>query len=184
MRTRLRTNHGDDVIVVTRFEAPGQDAAQRIPAPVVRFQLRGWLFDGDGGGRRSLLELHDQISGRPCDLRSRAELERTVLPDLARAFQNGDLVAFRLPRAQFRADLARPEEQPHLAPEPGPTDWLEIVVRQEDGEPYVGAYRLELPGGRVISGWLDAGGRVRFNDIRSGTCKVTFPQLETISLSA
>src|SRR5262252_6022420 len=183
MPIRLRTNSGDDVVVVRRFEAPRQDATQRIPALVVRFQLQDWL-SGGGGCRRALLELHDQISGLPCDLRSPAELERTVLPELARAFQNGDLVAFRFSGARFLGAPTRAEEQARLAPEPEPTDWVEIVVQQEDGEPYMGPYRLELPGGRVISGWLNAGGRVRLNDITSGTCKVTFPQLESVSLNA
>ena len=90
-----------------------------------------------------------------------------------RAFERGELVAFTLPRFQVRADLFQAPEVAEPAPD-APTDWVEIVAEDKDGEPYVGAYSLELPDGRVISGQLSAGGRVRFDGINPGACKVTF----------
>jgi hypothetical protein len=51
------------------------------------------------------------------------------------------------------------------------TDWIEIEVVYEDGKPYTGHYRLELPDDSVADGALDAEGFYGNYDITPGTCK-------------
>jgi hypothetical protein len=53
--------------------------------------------------------------------------------------------------------------------------WIEVVLETEDGEPWVGAYSLELPDGRVLTGVSDADGKVHIEEIMAGTCKFVLP---------
>ncbi len=60
--------------------------------------------------------------------------------------------------------------------------WIEIVLLDEDKNPVPGhAYRIQLPGGGVVTGKLNSKGRARVDGIDPGTCKVTFPQLDKSS---
>lgn len=57
--------------------------------------------------------------------------------------------------------------------------WIEIELHWEDGTPAAGsAYRIELPNGSVQEGRLDTRGRARVEQIPSGTCHVSFPELD------
>ena len=52
-----------------------------------------------------------------------------------------------------------------------------IVVVDDQGEPYLGRYRLDLPDGRTLSGQFNMGGAVRADGIPGGSCNVAFPEL-------
>jgi type VI secretion system secreted protein VgrG len=61
------------------------------------------------------------------------------------------------------------------------THWIEIKLVDEDGKPVPGEeYKVTLPdGSTVASGTLDEKGRARVEGIDPGSCKVTFPNLDT-----
>lgn len=59
------------------------------------------------------------------------------------------------------------------------TSWIEIELVGEDGEPIPGEkYRITLPDETVAEGTLDDKGFARIEGIESGTCKITFPELD------
>lgn len=56
--------------------------------------------------------------------------------------------------------------------------WVEIKLDTPDLTPVPGeTYRLTLPNGAVVSGFLDLFGSAIFDEIPSGTCQVQFPKL-------
>ena len=61
-----------------------------------------------------------------------------------------------------------------------PTHFLEIEVRDEDGEPVAGEeFRVVLPNGEAVRGFLDGNGFQRFGPIEdAGQCQVSFPNLD------
>ena len=49
----------------------------------------------------------------------------------------------------------------------------------EDDQPIPSEdYAIALPGGKVVTGTLDANGRVKLEGIPAGTCQVSFPKLD------
>ena len=58
--------------------------------------------------------------------------------------------------------------------------WIEIVLVDEDNNPVPGeTYQITLPdGATVAAGTLDDKGFARLEGIDSGTCKITFPELD------
>ncbi len=59
------------------------------------------------------------------------------------------------------------------------TDWIQIELLGEDDEPVVGQpYRIELADGSIMEGRIGAAGFVRIDGIDSGTCTVSFPDLD------
>jgi len=58
--------------------------------------------------------------------------------------------------------------------------WIEIVLKDEDGEPVPGErYRVTLPDGSTLAeGTLDTDGYAKVSNIDPGNCKVTFPELD------
>jgi hypothetical protein len=131
-----------------------------------------------------MLDMYRELRGDPLESWSDSSrsLQRHVLPVIDEAFRRGALAAFRLPRTEVPADLTPEDAAP--APDSQPADWVELVLADEDGEPYVGPYRIELPGGKVITGQLNLGGRIRVDAIVTGSCQVTFPGLDEPSVSA
>lgn len=61
-----------------------------------------------------------------------------------------------------------------------PMHWLEIELLDDAGRPVAHEpYRVTLPGGQVVAGFLDANGRERLDSIPdAGECQVSFPQLD------
>jgi hypothetical protein len=58
--------------------------------------------------------------------------------------------------------------------------WIEIELVDEDNKPVPGeAYRITLPDGQTVAeGTLDEKGFARLDGIDSGSCKITFPELD------
>ena len=58
--------------------------------------------------------------------------------------------------------------------------WIELALQGEDGRPIPWeAYRVVLPNGDVVKGYLDGSGRARIANINApGDCQVSFPALD------
>jgi hypothetical protein len=143
-------------------------------------ELRSWLLGWEGSERARVLDMYRELrslwSWSP---RSPTDLSRYVLPALEEAFERGTLIAVAVPMREITFDL-KPLELPQVAPAPAaePVDWVEIAVTDDEGEPYTGSYRVDLPDGRSLSGQLNMGGIVRLEGIASGKCKVVFPGID------
>jgi hypothetical protein len=179
---RLRTSFGDEVVVVRARDLRKQDEARRMPSVFLLFELREWLLGMDGADRATLMDMYREVRGNPTAFRfgggDASDLLRHVLPELEEAFRNGRLVALKVPRRAVPAGL-RPRQAAEAAapPESEPADWVEIVVVYDNGEPYLGRYRLDLPDGRALSGQFNMGGAVRADGIPGGSCRAAFPDL-------
>lgn len=57
--------------------------------------------------------------------------------------------------------------------------WVEVHLVGEDDSPIPDEpYEIELPGGKLVQGNLDAQGKVRIEGIPPGLCRVSFPNLD------
>jgi hypothetical protein len=117
--------------------------------------------------------------------RGRAQDVPGVLAELRRMLDRGELVFVALPQ---RTTSARPIqiEELELREPTGPeeivehTDWIEILVADEDDQPVRDvAFELELPDGSIRRGRTNADGIARCERIPSGTCKLTLVELDT-----
>jgi hypothetical protein len=61
---------------------------------------------------------------------------------------------------------------------PKEDDWIELEVVYEDGTPYEGNCSLELPGGRKSDGPPSDKGIIRVDGLTTGSCKLSFPDLD------
>ena len=62
---------------------------------------------------------------------------------------------------------------------PRTLSWIEISLHWEDGKPVADeAYRIIGPNGVERTGYLDADGRARVDDLVPGACQVSFPKLD------
>lgn len=81
-----------------------------------------------------------------------------------------------------QAPVARLAEQVKLADNPTAEKrhWIEIELVGEDDKPIPNeAYRLRLPDGRLVEGFLDSNGFARIAELpKGGACEVCFPQLD------
>ena len=77
---------------------------------------------------------------------------------------------------RFGGEKAKPAKKSEAEEE---QSWIECELVGEDDEPIPGEkYRITLPDGTVNEGTLDDKGFVRVEDIQSGTCQITFPDLD------
>jgi hypothetical protein len=124
------------------------------------------------------------LLNRSSSERGRAQDAVGVLGELRRMIERGELVFVALPQ---RSTSARPiqVEEPELHEPTGPeeiveqTDWIEILVADEDDQPVRDvAFELELPDGSIRRGRTNADGIARCDRIPSGTCKLTLVELD------
>jgi hypothetical protein len=61
-----------------------------------------------------------------------------------------------------------------------PEYWIEIELNDDEGLPVAdAAYKVKLPDGQIVEGFLDGQGRERLAGLQSGgQCEVTFPELD------
>lgn len=103
---------------------------------------------------------------------------------LARALEEGRVVARREVRPVFARSEARDAEEPldrASASVPEEETWIAIELVDEATPPRPVAharYRITLPGGDIREGRLDAMGLARVDGIESGVCEVTFPDID------
>ena len=59
------------------------------------------------------------------------------------------------------------------------TDWVEIELKDDQDRPVPGEpYRVRCPDGEIREGTLDENGFVRVENIMSGRCVITFPEID------
>lgn len=99
-------------------------------------------------------------------------------PTAPEAAKAGESVA--APPAHKPPKTEEPVQASGEAPkDPEPPDWIEIEMKNEDGEPAAGErYKIELPDGSVAEGTLDQKGYARVEGVKPGNCKVSFPNLD------
>lgn len=114
------------------------------------------------------------------------DLEDTALHDrLMAALRSGRLVLLRLEgHARYRGRPAEGPEKPQEPedferPPPDTTDWIEILLVDEQGRGIPGQrYLIVTPDGQQRRGFTDSLGSARITRIPSGNCKVSFPDLD------
>ena len=76
---------------------------------------------------------------------------------------------------QYGSTLVKPYK-----PDQAKKGWIEIVLVDEDNNPVPGEhYQITLPDGATVAdGTLDDKGFARVDGIDSGTCQITFPDLD------
>lgn len=126
-------------------------------------------------------------------LRRAVDLLGPVMPDLEdraltgrlqSALATGHLVLLRLEgHARYRGKpgVARekPEDPEKFERAPTDTDWIEILLVDEQGNGISGQrYLIVTPDGHQRRGFTDSLGSARVTRIPSGDCKVSFPDLD------
>ena len=65
------------------------------------------------------------------------------------------------------------------SPAEPPPHWVEIELHDDGGFPVpYEEYRVTLPNGEIVAGYLDEKGFVRIETDTPGNCKITFPNLD------
>ena len=68
------------------------------------------------------------------------------------------------------------EQKPPKKEEKKKKEWIEVVVKDENGKPIIGEkYEIELPDGFIKRGVTDMNGKVKLQGLDPGQCKITFP---------
>ena len=120
---------------------------------------------------------------RFADGTQRADLRRSVIPALERAFRRGDLVIVGRSRQNIASAPVARTVRESAPPPPPPREhrltWIEIELVNDDDTPVAyERYEVVLPDGSVRSGTLSAHGFARLDGIEEGNCTVTFPRLD------
>jgi hypothetical protein len=130
--------------------------------------------------RRVLGELHARLRGYPVataefDVGSAAMASMGSY--LMRAARAGQVVVRSRVHRLVAVPIETVEEQV-LGPEAEPTDWIAIVVVDDDDKPIPSvAYRIECDDGRVRTGSTDSYGKAREDGLSGANAKVSFPFL-------
>lgn len=106
-----------------------------------------------------------------------------ALARLVGAVRTGVLVLLRVAPPRYRGPHkpveAREEEDFDRPQQQLDTDWIEIQLLDEEGRGISGQrYLVVLPDGRERRGFTDSLGSARLTRIPSGSCKVSFPDLD------
>ena len=71
------------------------------------------------------------------------------------------------------------KNQPPAVVDPSKTHWIEILVKDKEGNPVVGRdYEIRLPNGTLATGSTDERGIARVEGIDAGNCRIRFPSLD------
>lgn len=197
------TSYGTDYFIVRRADLRDEDANL-----LCRYGS-GFLDRAlsDPFLRPTILDLWSFLRGTSPTVPSQlttAELRRSFLPDLDRAFRLGELSLLRQvreasapsipgPQAATLRDemIARQETAREAEPSAGQSrrketpssetrkTWIGIELIDDDGQPVASErYVITLPDGVRKQGTLDAQGRALIDQIDPGTCQVSFPDLD------
>lgn len=150
-------------------------------------EIDRWL--SDPFSRRDLLDIYTSISGNNFFGINKVplhEIKRRLKPRLEMAFQREEFVALAVaPQRIFSSDVASASAATIAAsrvlrPSSLKTSWVEIELVDEEGNP-VGEqkYQVILMDGSKKEGVLDKNGYARVEGLAKGTCKITFPKLDT-----
>lgn len=172
-------------LVARAGERPAPKGWSRLPAVFVRAALERAIASGTS----VVYQLHEAVGGartRRSGLSREAYdgHRRAIARSLESAFRSGELLAFRRDPPPA-ADLAEapPAPEREYSPE-GPIaevaeSFITIQLAGEDGAGIPGMrYRVLLPSRTIREGTLDGSGTATVRGKFSGTCKVSFPELD------
>jgi hypothetical protein len=167
---------GPTIVAFRRGSQVGLPSAE---AEAYASLVPGWFEGGDPFARDLLIDLGELLG---VDADQGRGLPTTALVALVKeAVQEGELVvrvhveSFEIHRAEERL-----EEPERVDTERRPTSWVAIRLVDDRGNPVpYKRYRIETPEGTTREGILDDQGRARVDGIEPGTCKVTFPGLDS-----
>ncbi len=129
--------------------------------------------------RQALRRAVDLLGPVAPDLEDRALTDR-----LLTALATGRLVLLRIeeaPHYRGKPGVApeKPEELEEFERAPTDTDWIEILLVDEQGTGIPGQrYLIVTPDGHQRRGFTDSLGSARVTRIPSGDCKISFPDLD------
>jgi hypothetical protein len=180
-RWTLPGNSGS-FLIARAEDRPSTKEWRRVPAMFARAAVEHAL----ASGASAVHDLHEAVGGAPRSGLSRSALDehrRQVARRVGEAFRSGALVAYRrLPPAMpVLPEEPLAPERPFLA-EPiseEPENYIHIRLVGEDDVGLPGIrYRLLLPDQSIREGTLDGAGSAIVRGRFSGTCKVSFPELD------
>jgi len=147
--------------------------------PMVQINSAGAALSGSPGSLVSPLSPTDPTEADDADPGAAAEMRSGSAATPA----NLSLLAVAPAAMQARRQSAASDAPTHDPNSPENQDkkhWIEIQLLDEDGNPVPGEpYKITLPDGSTVAdGTLDDKGHARVSNIDSGTCQVTFPNLD------
>ena len=99
--------------------------------------------------------------------------------DAADSADPGEVAEMKFEQAEKKEGKYGSVEVETYTADPDKEGWIEIELIDEEDQPVPGEkYKIELPDGSVAEGTLDEKGLARVDGIDSGTCKITFPELD------
>ena len=176
--------HASWVVVDARDLEPGEER-RVVPETFVEGSVAAWARDPSTC--RALLEMYEAVVGSGRCRPPTEELVRTAVKVVQAAFHGRRLVAIEEPRvaaaqvtepveAKPDRGLSLPKRPP---PRPGSTDWVEIVVKDQDGKPLPGIrVRLTLADRTVRDVKTSYEGIVNLTQIAPGQCQLELPDLD------
>jgi len=182
-RWTLPGTAGSPYLVARAGDSPALDGWSRLPPAFVRAALERALVSGAS----VIHQLHEALGGSRRSGLTRAAHDaqrREMLRRLEEAFRCGELIAYRRPLPVVRHAVPESELEPAPLPEQpiaeAPENYVTIQLVGEDGAGIPGArYRLVLPDETIREGTLDGSGIATVRGRFSGTCKVSFPELDS-----
>lgn len=164
------------------------DEKIEMESVVLSAEIDRWF--SDPFSRKSLLDIYSVVTGYGTSGISNArlnDLRRRLKPRLELAFRRKEVVALPLIRTLkvIFPDTVAALEAPAtpsrvIRPSSLKTSWVEIELVDEEGNPVPGEkYCIALPDGSKREGVLDANGFALVEGLDPGTCKISFPNLDT-----
>ncbi len=184
LRRRIHFDRGAERYRLASRRALSAEDLERSASPLELRLLIRQLMDEEPPWRSERLRELCETLGMGGFLRPTSEARRRVLLDelLRRLTSVGSpLVLLREPPPLFErrsAGESELEDTPFEARDED-TEWIEIQLVDKENNPVPNVrYRIELPDHRVRTGRTNANGVIRYDRIRGGTCKFTFPDLD------
>jgi hypothetical protein len=92
------------------------------------------------------------------------------------------LRTFEVQAGRAGEETEQPAGQGGQGRQPVEKSWIEIYLRDMEGQPIPGKkYRIKLPEGTIEEGTLDSAGHAERYGINKGTCQVCFPEYDSES---
>lgn len=176
MLTEERLHRSGSILV--GFRRGAGEAVSSSEAEAYAASVHNWFDLTDVYSRECLLDLVEMVVG---DADAGRDLPWEALVECVQnAFLEGELTA-RIYTEAFPTYRAEEKVEEHrAAPERQKTSWVAIRLVDDRGTPVpYKRYRIETPEGQTREGILDDQGRARVDGIEPGTCKVSFPGLDS-----
>ena len=174
---RFWTSFGE-VLVVRGWDRQAGDEALALQQAFARGALDDWLRDP--AQRTSLLALYGDLVGAAPYL---VPIEATpgLAARLARALEQGEIVALRVPGASVSGGGGgtKKDEKKDDPPPAKEKTWIRIKVIDPDDKPVAGiAYAMKVPDGSSRSGKVDGDGEADIDGIDPGMCELSLDDLD------